>query len=176
LGDAIAANEMALIGDKMVGTRSPLGIGLGVDSGGRSVDEAEQVLTIRSTQVFSETRVISDPDERRFATFLIFNGDWKEATRLERDDKGKVVSVVFEYAPDEERNGDKAQGFSFIGTMSGMLSRQYAAQTVIDGEVALVRGTFEPGYARDLIPTRGPNTALPLWVFTLQTPETPPSR
>jgi hypothetical protein len=174
--DAMAANEMALVGDKMIGTRCPLGIRLGVDSAGPSFDGAEQSLIIRSTQVFSETRLLLNRDESRFATFLIFNGDWKETTRVERDDKGNIGSVIFEYAPDEGRNGDKTQGFSFIGNMSGMLSRQYAARTVIDGEVAFIRGAFEPGHARDLIPTRGPDAPLPLWVFTLQALETPPPK
>jgi hypothetical protein len=173
LGNAMAANEMALVGDKMIGTRSPLRIRLGVESERRSIDGAEQVVTIRSTQISSEDRVLSHPNEVRFATFLIFNGDWEEVEQVDVDDRGNIVSVVFEYAPTEERNGDKTQGFSFVGTMSGMLSRQYAAQTVIDGEVALVRGAFEPGHAGDLIPTRGPDTALPLWVIMLQ-PRQPP--
>ncbi|MGE5736358.1 MAG: hypothetical protein ACM34E_14795 [Acidobacteriota bacterium] len=173
LADAHVYNLMTLLGDKMIGTRKPIRLRFAVDLVRRSKEGASerQTLRIRSSQVFSEERVLTAMDERRFAMFLAFHGEWEETRREEFDESGAVTAVNFEYLPRDERDTEEKQGFSQIGTLSGMLSREYALKTIRDGRVANVKGRFQPGRAGTLVPEHRADSRLPLWVLVQEASE-----
>lgn len=165
LGEAMRFNEMAAVGDRIIGTRSPISIQFEVAAEKRSEDGTEQRLRIESMHAFSEERALVRADERNFASFLIFYGDWEEEEEVEVDNNGLITSITFQYSPPGECNTGDTQMFSKIGTLSGMLSRKYAAGTLKGTEVSRARKNYQPGSAAKIIPERDESSRLPLWIF-----------
>lgn len=166
--DAVMANAMSLVGDVLLGTRAPLAIRFEVTSEARTPDGAQRI-KIQKVEVLSEDRLLTSAAEKRLATFLIFHGQWTEREQVETDEDGAITAIVFEYSPRDEANTDESQGFSFIGTLSSMLSTLYASHTFKDGQLAFLRADFEPGGAGTLLPRHTPDRCLPLWRF-IQSP------
>lgn len=167
MGDALKANQMACIGDFMVGTRWPLRFRIEMDEIAR--DGNCRTMMIRSVNALSEDRLISDPIEIRIAIMLMFYGDWSEEQVVE-ERNGKLVSVEYQFAPDEDSRKQHEQGFDMNAWISSMIARFFRDGTTKDGEVRGFRVDFTPGEFGRLIPEDYDKTrnALPLWRFHLQ--------
>lgn len=174
LPEALAANRMGLLGDKMVGTRPPLRLRMEVDELRR--DGEERLCSIKSVTIYSEDRLLKDPVERRIATFLILNGSWHETTELQKNDDGEDSVLELSYAPYEDDGTQSKQGFVLMGSLSSMISTFFRRGTVDEGDS--VKGfnvDFSPGEFGQLIPNdyKFGEAALPLFLLTVVTGDTP---
>lgn len=172
LPKAIMANQMSLLGDKLVGTRGPIWIRAVAEgvvpyaNGMKKITEevvASAGARVKSVAVYSEDRAIVDPLELRIVSFLLIHGDWDQqdvGIEIIGDDLGINIKV----GPDPEHDTQQKQGFTSIGFLSSMISRLYRQATTTDsGTVSGVRMEFSPGYVGELIPPEYRGQALPIW-------------
>lgn len=166
--DALCANQMARVGDMLIGTRSPLRFRVDVMEKSRSVKKGrdKRLLVIDQVRLFSEDRHLTDPLDRRIATALLFYGTWEEEQCVEHDASGQITAVEYRFAPPADRRQQESQGFDFVDSLSGMLSRRFQQETSRSGKVTGVRLGFEPGRFGELIPEDFKSDALPLWRVT----------
>ena len=163
---AVTVNEMAALGDVMVGTRPPLHIRLLADpSKPRSLKENGQVeFVIGDVEIYSGDRQVTGPREQNLAWYLILFGEWQEDGPTALFAEGQLAGVEYEIAPEE----DQGMGFEIIGTLSRMFSSYYLQSTSDDSGVNQTLATFTPGKLGELIPEDCKGDALPLWCFVQQ--------
>ncbi|MGY4508194.1 hypothetical protein [Bradyrhizobium sp. USDA 3650] len=121
-------NEMARLGDRMIGTKPPLKLRLFADeSKPRSIsEEGEASLTVSHAALFCGDIEITDPVERNIAWIFMEFGDW-ECGEPQADMNGSALRAIqFEWTPRERAN--ERGNFEIIGTLSSMFSRYYATQ------------------------------------------------
>src|SRR5262249_40947248 len=152
---AMTRNRMSLIGDKHIGTRHPIYIRAEFEPLEKEEveDGTHQTLMVKSLRLYSEDRMLTDADDIRIASFLMFHGRWPEhEEEAETDEDGGVIAVNFPVRPDDEMSRQEKQGFDVIGTLSGMLSSVYASKTTKQDEIISIRAAFEPGETAQFIP------------------------
>ena len=176
LTEALTANRMVVLGDKLIGTRAPLHV-RAIARGARSaLVGAEQNATLRAgtsvrvdaIDVFSEHRQLTEARDLRIASFLLMYGGWVERN-VKVQALGDDLEVDVEVGPDPECDTQTEQGYASIGFLSSMVSRYYRQATTTEGgEVSGVRMAFSPGYVRDLVTDEHRSDALPLWQFRME--------
>lgn len=148
--DAMKANEMALLGDAMLGTAPPLRLSLlaspdeqnsepGKKSGERSVQ-----FRVADVELSSASQRINSPEEIRLAMFLMMYGPWEMNEEVRLDSQGQVAAVDYiasPYAPDEKARLEvERHGIALVGSLSGMYTRWFTnAVTTEDGAVQALR-------------------------------------
>ena len=162
---AVAANELAVLGDITIGTRFPLVLKFVADrSKPRALSESGDVqFTIGETRFYCAGEEITDQKEKEIAFVLMLCGRWEEAAPT-AELEGKLLSeVVFECHPQEDHH----QGFEFIGSLSEIFSSLFSWRTLKDGRVSNLEIDLIPGQMADLIPKNYKGQALPIWRFRL---------
>jgi hypothetical protein len=97
--NAMLANEMSFLGDRMLATTSPLTMRLLADKGQpRSLrpagpDTRDGVFTIANVQFLVGDRALTDEQERRLAFFMMFYGGWELDEPANLDAAGQIDSV-----------------------------------------------------------------------------------
>lgn len=171
--DAMTANEMAIVGDRMIGTRAPLRFRAEfLELSSANVKRRRRVHNLQvkgPLKLFSEDRQLTDPVELSIAFAFMLYGRWKEHEKIELDDEKKVKTVEYIFAPPEEIAAQQTQGFDLVASLSGLISKMYREQTMKANEIVGILANFEPGALRQFIPTDYHQGAhnLPLWVFTM---------
>lgn len=161
--EAFPRNRMALLGDRMIGTVPPLTLRLlSAPEDNQTTGETDLYLfTTRAVELYTGRQRIEDPVEQRIAFFLMLNGDW-EVTRSPAElDAGRLAFVTFEVAPRERANPDEE--FEFVGRLSDMISRQFDAATVKDGQIISIAPGAEPEHFGVVIPKDYQGSVLRLW-------------
>lgn len=161
--DALPRNRMALLGDHMIGTVPPLSLRL------LSAPEDDQatgapdlhLFTTRAVELRCGYQLIDDPLEQRIAFFVMLNGDWEVTQSPAELEAGRLAAVTFEVAPRERANPTDA--FEFVGRLSDMISRQFDAATVKDGEIISIAPGVEPEHFGVAIPKDYQGSVLRLW-------------
>jgi len=170
LGEAMAANQMSLLGDMMIGTKWPLRLRMEVDNVHRNGDE--RTCRISRVTLHSEDRPLDDPIQRRIATFLIFNGSWQETTRFDDDPNDPSRGVIeLSYAPEPDRRTQAEEAVELMGSLSSMISTFFRRETLDEeDDVKAFHVDFSPGEFGKLIPDDYPfgSAALPLLLVTLE--------
>ncbi|MGW5715102.1 hypothetical protein ACWEVP_02960 [Amycolatopsis sp. NPDC003865] len=178
---AMKKNELGILGDAEIGTTPPLVLSLIARSGHQDHrdfgDRNEYRFVVGATEVSAAGAVLTDPEERRVAWFLMLHGGWPVEERPVIKD-GRVVRIDYVFEPpessDEELSQDIfQQGFAMVGSLSSMYSHAYNEATLTEaGEVRKLRHEPEPGSLSALIPAnywdRGTDRKLPIWKFTVQ--------
>jgi len=163
---SIAKSEMALIGDRTIGTRPDLELQLLTNSNeANEIDkDGKAVFTTREINIYSAGHKISDSLEKEIAFYLIQFGDWEEKQAEAIIERGKLLGMRFIFAPHIETEDN----FSLIGTLSTMISNMFKQHTVVDGKVIAVDSHLDPERFKVFIPTHYKGKELPLWRFTIQ--------
>jgi hypothetical protein len=161
-------NEMGRLGDRMIGTKSPLKLRLFADkSKPRFVSaDGEASLTVSHAAVFCGEIEITDQVERNIAWILMEFGDWDCGEPQVAMSDNEVRAIEFQWTPRERPN--EREGFEMIGTLSSMFSRYYATQTLAEGRVVQTEAELTPDWFAPLVANDQRNGALPLWRFVLQ--------
>jgi hypothetical protein len=165
--NAMAKNEMSLLGDRTIGTEPDLAIELIADpSKDASVDSRGQAkFIIGNVKLYCAGREISDDLEKTIAFYLIRFGNWNEQ-EAEGIYSGDVFKGVrFTYSPDFP---PEEQKFSMIGELSSMISLSYSEQTTYERSVIALDTNLEPTVFSVEIPDGYKGNDLPLWQFIMQ--------
>lgn len=168
---AMARNEMALLGDRMIKTRPPLTLeftGDDAEGGARIGEDGRVVATIRAVAMRCAGREIVDPQEQRIAFYLMRFGRWVMETPA-KVIAGRLVSWSFTCVPEDGDGEENAQEFRSLGTLSSMVSNAFREFTVDDetGIIAL-DVKHDPDMFSLEIPEGYQGTALPLWQIELR--------
>jgi hypothetical protein len=180
MATAMTVDELGALGDMTIGTRAPLRFRLTADPARTSPigPDGQATVVFSASQLFSEDREILDPVELEIAWTLIQHGEWIEQEAIPIVDGDTLLATEFSWAPRED--GDEGKGFEFIGRLSRIFARYYAAHTLEESSVVQLRAPLRPNWFAPLHEHDRQSKALPLWRFTLQpnyggTIDTPPS-
>lgn len=169
---ALKANEMAALGDVMVGTKAPLSMTLYADpktSAPGSIRDGYP-MTIARVEMRCAGKLLETKEERRLALFLMLYGPWKssESAQLTED---KIQTVSFDVSPEVP---DENVGFDNLGFMSSLFASYFNSATLGEDMTVRALGTTSPaGYVRALIPESYRSERLPIWRFVLKASDTP---
>jgi hypothetical protein len=172
LMEAIARNQMQLLGDYMIGTTPSLTLKLLSDpTKPRSVDASGMAaFTIGAVEIYAGDQRIVDDTEKNIAWFLMNYGDWPAHELPPEVVNDELVSIGFRVEPRERAN--PSQHFEMIGNLCAMISRQFNHVTAPDGSVAHLSPAREPDTFGVVIPVGYRGDRLPLWRFTMMPADT----
>lgn len=164
---ALKCNKMSMIGDYMIGTTPPLAIRIYTDKEKpQKIGENGSVeFVIGKLEMLCGTKHIANRDEQRIAFALMLFGGWEENTAVIKTSRSdvEIEYIEFSYAPQEY---DNRQGFANTNFLSNIISKQYGALTIDDGEVLRLTPAIEPGMLGFVVPDGYKGDALPLWMFS----------
>jgi hypothetical protein len=175
LQDAVMADELVTLGDRILATTPPLVLSLIADTRApRSripANGGEEVrFTVAAVELSCAGQAITDHREREIAMALMMYGSWPQEWAIRANDGRPLtgLDLVARPIPEEQEQAEK-QGFATIGRLSSLYSTIYNAATLgEDGEVEHLGHTVTPGLMGGLIPENywsRSEHALPLWVF-----------
>lgn len=164
--EAIARNEMALLGDRMIATLHELSIEFLGDPNECLVPDSngEVKFIIRKVRVTCRGREVTDDVGKTIAFYLMRYGKWIEQDNTALMEDGKVVGMRFAFAPMEPEEDQDPQ---IVGTLSEMVSNAYRELTTRDGAVVALEVKHDPDVFSLGIP-EGYKGSLPIWQFILQ--------
>ena len=165
--NAIAKNEMSLLGDRTIATEPELSIELIADQSGEAIinEAGEAKFIIGDVKIYCSGREVADDLEKSIAFYLMRFGDWKESDIEGIFIENRFVGVRFTYAPDFP---PEEQLFSMVGALSSMVSSSYGEQTVYEKSVIALDTNLEPSVFTVKIPEGYKGKDLPLWQFIMQ--------
>ena len=166
---AMKLNDMASLGDCMIGTVPPLTMRLYADptKPRRLQPDGTAPFTISRIEFYAGGERIEDSFEKRLAWFFILYGSWDEIASPAEIVNSDVEYIEFQHGPAEEVE-DKSQPFRIVASLSSMISRQYGDSTVENGNVALLTPPKGPDQLGVLIPEDYKGSALKLWRFIVR--------
>ena len=160
---AIRVNELSRLGDRMIGTRSPLRLRLTMDEARTShVDsQGEVTFAIGGIQIFCADQEIVEPAEQEIVWIFMQYGRWRLGEPEAILDSDRLLAIEYRWDPLEPSN----QGFEIVGTLSEMFAAYYAEQTIDSGEVVQIRAPLRPNWFEPLVSLNTTKRRLPLWTF-----------
>ncbi|WP_154721681.1 hypothetical protein [Ciceribacter sp. T2.26MG-112.2] len=165
--EAIARNEMAILGDRMIATLPDLRfVILGrPDECSIPADNGDVYFTTRAIHFYCRDQEVTDNQGKRIIFYLMRYGNWpvSEATPLISD--SKVVGLRWVFSPE---NPVEDQPFQVVGNLSAMISNSYRELTVGDNTVKALDVKQDPKFFALDIPEDYKEPSLPLWQFILQ--------
>jgi Holliday junction resolvase len=168
LSFAMAKNELALLGDRMIATLPPLSIEfLGDPHDERAIvkEDGSAVFTIRELSMKCGGNTIVAEIEKNIAFYLMRYGSWKEAEMPARIVNGRLVAFEVVFAPDEPVD---EQPFQILGHLSSMISNAFRELTSGDTGVVSLDVKHDPMSFQVDIPKKYRGSAMPLWQFVIQ--------
>ena len=165
--NALTRNRMGLLGDIHIGTRVPLTLRLLANRKRTRLafDDGRVQFTIGDVELLSAGRRIENKSEQAIALYLLLWGDWPVDTPVLCTKDGELHGVDYVSEPEEITPG---QGFDIVGSLSGMISRQFKELTMESDRIARVTPRAEPGSLGVEIPLEYKGTDLPLWIIVQQ--------
>jgi hypothetical protein len=163
---AMRVNELARLGDRMIGTRAPLRLRLTMDPGHTSSIGADGgvLATIGGVQIFSGEQEVTDPVELEIAWVFMQHGQWQDQEPDAIVEGDRLLAIEFRWEPEEATE----QGFEMIGTLSRMFARYYAEHTIEGNAVVQLRAPLRPNWFAPLVQPGYRSQALPLWRFEIR--------
>ena len=163
---AIRVNELSRLGDRTIGTRSPLRLRLTMDEGrtSRIATDGEVTFAIGGIQIFCADQEIVEPEEQEIVWVFMQYGRWRPDEPEAILDGDRLLAIEYRWEPVEKSN----QGFEIVGTLSEMFAAYYAEQTVDSGEVVQIRAPMRPNWFEPLVNLCTTRRRLPLWTFVQQ--------
>jgi len=163
---AMRVNELSRLGDRMIGTRTPIRLRLTTDPERTTpiAVDGTVLVTIGGVQILSGDEEVTEPVEQEIAWVFMQHGQWKEDGLNAVIDGDRLVAIEFRWEPEEATN----QGFEMVGTLSRMFARYYAEHTVDEDAIVQLRAPLRPNWFAPLVKTGYRSQALPLWRFIQQ--------
>jgi len=166
---AMTENEMAALGDMMLGLPPPLEFRLEFEELPPFTEfdpKGKRQLTavIRGTSISVGGRAVRSTADRRLAFYLMWNGRWPD-TQHDEFEGGRLKSVRFAFEP-EQWNRD--QGFAIAGFLSELIASSFWLRTSTDGTITSLRAQLDPRSEGLEIPDDLKSSALGLRLLRLQ--------
>ena len=165
--EAIAANEMGSLGDRIIATEWPLALTLYSDAAKSRVVTAEGRVqfTAGRAEFTVAGRPVTDTTEQRIVHRLMYYGGWAEETSVDVVD-GELLSMSVMCSPDEPP--PSPQPFAMHAPLSSIYSSMFNAATIDeDGVITELRIDIDPGALSSLIPDGYKGKVLRIWRFHL---------
>lgn len=170
LDTALKRNNMIVLGDAHIATKSPLTIRFYTDKmhPHKVSDKGEAYFVIGKVEIKCDGSTILSKDEQKIAMALMMYGCWSETSRVWFYEKESqlIDYIEFKFEPEEAK---LKQEIDFVGTISTIISRQYCQLTAPNGKVERLTPDISPGLLGIIIPDRYHSETLPLWIMH-QTP------
>ena len=166
LDTALKRNNMSVLGDAHIATKSPLTIRFYTDKTQphKVNDTGEAYFVIGKVEIKCDGSTILSKDEQKIAMALMMYGCWSESNRVWYYDKeSRLIDYIeFEFCPEE---ANLEQGFDFVDSISTIISRQYCQLTAPNGKVERLTPNISPGLLGIVIPDGYMSDTLPLWIL-----------
>ena len=166
LSTALKRNQMSFLGDVTIATIPPLAMRIYPDKQQphNIIENNTAEFTISKVEMLCKNSPITVESEQRIALALMLFGNWVEDNKvlISPSAKTEIEYIEFFYSPQEY---DHEQGFSVVGPLSTMISRQYGQFTAPNGKVRCLSADIAPGMLGFVIPEGYKGEALPLWRF-----------
>lgn len=165
---AVMVDELGALGDKLIGTRTPLKLRLVADPDRTSPigPDGRATVVFGASELWSEDRLIRDDVEKDIAWTLIQHGEWVEQEAVPIIQDNRLMAMEFSWAPREDQ--DDGKGFEFIGRLSRVFARHFAAHTLSEAGIVQLRAPLKPNWFAPLHDADRRSEALPLWRITVQ--------
>lgn len=162
LPEAMKANHMGSLGDRIIGTDWPLGMVLYSDPAKKSrLDNNEVEFTIDRVDFTVAGQTVHRPEEQEFVFRLILHGGWNEHEPV-ASQEGDVIAVRVLFSPEEEPDGGARPALH--DPLSSIYSSMFNQATMDqDGEITGVRIKIDPGALGALIPDDYEGETLHIW-------------
>ena len=160
---AMRVNELSRLGDRTIGTRSPLRLRLTMDEARTNPVDAdgEVTFTVGGIQIFCADQEIVEPVEQEIVWVFMQYSRWRSDEPEAILDGDRLLAIEYRWEPEELTN----QGFEIVGSLSGMFAAYYAEHTVDSGEVVQIRAPLRPNWFEPLVSLQTTRRNLPLWTF-----------
>ncbi|MFZ2171091.1 MAG: hypothetical protein WAW61_15820 [Methylococcaceae bacterium] len=164
--DAMKSNEMAILGDFTLATLPPLKLRIITDpSHTRTVSEnGKAIFRIDGVELYCNDNLISDPQEKDIAFFLMLYGEWNSSEGAAHIEENEIIHLDFTSQPIETHD---EQIFEMIGNMSGIISRRYNSMTSNEYGIERISPKTDISNLGIKIPDDYQGKVLHLWRFTL---------
>lgn len=170
--EAMAKNEMSIIGDRMIGTKPPLSVVFVADLEKEAyITEDDQAnFVISDIKFYCDGEEIADETEKNIAFYLVQFGKWSESEGEALFEGERLSGVKLDYQPEhqEEMEDARQQGFAIIGHLSSMVSTAYKQHTVYEQRVIALDTAADPEIFSVEIPVGYKGDKLPLWQIELR--------
>ena len=165
LANAIAKSEMALIGDRRIGTTPNLEMHLLTNNSESKIVTTSGItdFTIRKIKFMCGNQEVTDDIEKNILFNLIRFGTWIEQDSEAIIENDKLLGIKIVYAPNELTE----QGFEMIGLLSSMISNKFKELTIKNGKVESMDLGINPSEFKIFIPDDYDSKILPLWQFII---------
>ena len=153
---AIKRNYMGRLGDVHIGTTPPLSIRIYTDK------EKPHSVSPEGAAEFVIGAVEMRCKQSVIAMAIMMYGNWAETSRAYYSDEHlrEIDYIEFSYSPEE---CNEEQGFSFVDSISTIISRQYSQLTAPNGKVERLTPNIAPGMLGFIVPATYKSDVLPLW-------------
>jgi hypothetical protein len=167
LAEAFARNEMATIGDCMIGTVPPLTIRLYADpSQPREIDgNGTALFTAGRIVLMSGDIELSSELDKKLAFYFMMYGKWTDVRQPVTATENRIDYFDISAFPEEQC---EEQGFDIVGTLSSMVSNQYLDQTSDGSTIQRLAPVGQPHTLGVLIPRDYCGDDLRLWRLVQQ--------
>lgn len=168
LSDAAKMNEMARLGDVMIGTLPTLTLKLysNPDMPRHIAEDGNVQFTIGRAELHCGDNLLMPGKETEVGWFLLNFGDWPVEPTEPEVENGELISVGLRAAPRERCN--PGQQFELVGSLSQMISSQYNSATAPKGQVDSLSPQRDPNSFGIIIPPDFKSDRIPLWRFIVQ--------
>ncbi|MFK4135924.1 hypothetical protein ACI2KR_27120 [Pseudomonas luteola] len=163
---AMAINEMAVLGDRMIGSK-PFTMVLVADQNKPAFidDNSQAQFIISDIKFYCDGLEIVDSEEKRIAFYLIRFGSFTESKAVALYDGDQLFGVKIDY--NHERPAEN-QSFNIIGELSSMVSRSHSEHIIKDGKLIYLDTQVDPEIFSVVIPVNYKSDRFPIYQMTLQ--------
>lgn len=170
--EAMARNEMSIIGDRMIGTKPPLSVVFVADPEKEALitEDDQAKFVIAGIKFYCGGEEIINDTEKNIAFYLAQFGKWAESEGEALFEGDRLIGVKLDYKPEheEEMENSRQQGFGIIGDLSSMVSTAYKQHTVYEQRVIALDSAADPEVFSVEIPEGYKGDKLPLWQIELR--------
>lgn len=163
--EAMTANEMYILGDKLLGTKPPLKIRILIDKNTLYLNHnGKAKYKINNVEVYCDDIRIDDIFEKKLAYYLMLFGQWPlHGPIYDTSNKNFIISE-FIFQPDKKNSENK---FETIGFLSSLYSTYYNMVTMTESGGVERISPKQPLSLALNIPPDYKGKYLPLWQFVI---------
>lgn len=165
---SLANNEMAMLGDLMVGTKPPLIFEIVADTThDQSIDTNHQIhFIIGDVKIYCDDKELTDLTEKNIAFYLMRFGRWDCDVPEAVMDGNNIHSIRYTFNAESPEDAEQ-NGFGVIGYLSSMITEAFNEQTVYKQQVTAIDANGEPDVFSVKISKNYNGKKLPLWLFEI---------